>query len=272
MPLGELDARRACWDHRGVADLRDYRRKRDPKKTPEPFGGAPPRSRSSVQRHDARRSITTCGSSGTGPSRAGPSRKGCRSGRASGTSPCTSRTTRSTTRRSRASSRPASTAPGTVEIWDRGHVRAPRGETRAAVSPCVSTASARRGSGRSSRRDSTATSGTGCSSGRTRRSRRRPAASPAARPARRAAAEGQRLALRAEVGRLPGDRHRVRRGGDPHEPQRQRPHRAVPLHRAGGGEGGPHALGGDRRGGVRARRGRVRPASRRSRAAPGGSS
>jgi bifunctional non-homologous end joining protein LigD len=51
--------RRECraWDHRGVADLRDYRRKRDPGKTPEPFGGAGPGKAPLfvVQRHDARR-------------------------------------------------------------------------------------------------------------------------------------------------------------------------------------------------------------------------
>ena len=61
-----------------------------------------------------------------------------------------------------------------------------------------------------------------------RADRRRTGPAPPARPARRAAPEGQRLALRAEVGRVPGDRHRRRRRGDPHEPQRHRPHRAIP--------------------------------------------
>ena len=45
------------WDHRSVARLGEYRKKRDPKQTPEPFGGgATPDGRSFViQRHDARR-------------------------------------------------------------------------------------------------------------------------------------------------------------------------------------------------------------------------
>ena len=40
-----------------MADLRDYRRKRDPKKTPEPFGGDTSRKAPIfvIQRHDARR-------------------------------------------------------------------------------------------------------------------------------------------------------------------------------------------------------------------------
>ena len=40
-----------------MSDLRDYRRKRDPKKTPEPFGGDTSRKTPIfvIQRHDARR-------------------------------------------------------------------------------------------------------------------------------------------------------------------------------------------------------------------------
>ena len=48
---------RCACDHRGVADLRDYRRKREQGLTPEPFGGAPSAKAPMfvIQRHDARR-------------------------------------------------------------------------------------------------------------------------------------------------------------------------------------------------------------------------
>ena len=97
------------------AKLAEYRRKRDPKKTPEPFGGKTARTGLPifvVQRHDARgASTTTSGSSETVRSPAGPCRRARRSSPGSSTSPSTSRTTRSSTRRSRARSRRASTAP-----------------------------------------------------------------------------------------------------------------------------------------------------------------
>ena len=44
---------------------------------------------------------------------------------------------------------------------------------------------------------------------------------------------GAGLAVRAEVGRLPRDRRRARRRGDAHEPQRQRPHGALPARSRG---------------------------------------
>jgi bifunctional non-homologous end joining protein LigD len=45
------------WDHRSVARLGEYRKKRDPGRTPEPFGGAETKDGRSfvIQRHDARR-------------------------------------------------------------------------------------------------------------------------------------------------------------------------------------------------------------------------
>ena len=63
---------------------------------------------------------------------------------------------------------------------------------------------------------------------------------------------GERLAPRGQVGRLPGDRRRSRRGDDAHEPQRQRPHGALRVGREGDLEGGQDA-------GLRARRRGVRP-------------
>ena len=95
--------------------LDQYRRKRDPGKTPEPFGGRRQhgdRPRFVVQRHDARRLHYDFRLERERRARAaGRSRRACRSSRASGISPCTSRITRSTTRTSRARSRRGSTAP-----------------------------------------------------------------------------------------------------------------------------------------------------------------
>ena len=54
---------------------------------------------------------------------------------------------------------------------------------------------------------------------------------PAARRPPGAAADGRGLALRAEVGRLPRDRDRVRGRGDSHEAERQRLDRALSLRR-----------------------------------------
>ena len=89
------------------------------------------------------------------------------------------------------------------------------------------------------------------------RGRRRAAARAAplqadARDARCRGAARRRLAPRGEVGRLSGDRRRSRRGDDAHEPQRQRSHGAVRVRREGDLEGGQDA-------GLRARRRGVRP-------------
>ena len=101
------------WNLR-MAKLERLRRKRDPKKTPEPFGGASAagaRRSSSSSATTRGACTTTSGSSATARSPRGPCRRACRSSRASGRSRFTSRTTRSSTRASRARSRRASTAP-----------------------------------------------------------------------------------------------------------------------------------------------------------------
>ncbi len=243
-----------------MADLRDYRRKRDPKKTP----GAV-RRRHIPQGADLR---------DPAPRRpAAPLRPAARAERRPRE---LGRPERAPAPVGRASPRGARRGPPPRlrDVRGRhpgravrgGHrrdlgprdVRAPRGETRRRPhrpSPrraCPGGLDARPGAPRRRRAELAAPP-------EGRADRRRTGASSPARPARRAAPEGQRLALRAEVGRVPGDRHRRRRRGDPHEPQRHRPHRAVPRHRPRGSAGRPHALGGDRRGGLCARRGRHRP-------------
>ena len=97
---------------------------------------------------------------------------------------------------------------------------------------------------------------TGCSSARMRRRRRPTRFRPMLATLDRAPSRRGRLALRAEVGRLPRDRHRRRRRGVAHEPERQRPDRALPRGRARARAGGAHAVGRPRRRGLRARRGR----------------
>ena len=105
-----------------VASLQDYERKRDPRRTPEPFGraGAARRRSSSSSATTPAGSTTTSGSSATARSPAGRSPRACRSSRARSISPSTSRITRSPTRHSRARSRQGNYGAGTVEIWDRG--------------------------------------------------------------------------------------------------------------------------------------------------------
>ena len=88
---------------------------------------------------------------------------------------------------------------------------------------------------------------------------RGPGAPPAARDADRAPADRRRLALRAEMGRLPRHRRAPRRGRDADEPERQGPHRALPRRRPRGRARGAHAVGRARRRGLRARRVGHRP-------------
>ena len=75
-----------------------------------------------------------------------------------------------------------------------------------------------------------------------------------ARDVGRAPAGRRGLGLRAEVGRLPRDRHRAGRRSPAHEPERQRPHRAVPRGRTRRGSRAPVSVRGARRRGVLARR------------------
>ena len=94
--------------------LSEYERKRNRKKTPEPFGGKRGRRRrrsSSCSGTTRGACTTTSASSATACSPRGRCRKACRSSRASSISPSTSRTIRSSTGASRARSRRATTAP-----------------------------------------------------------------------------------------------------------------------------------------------------------------
>ena len=110
---------------------------------------------------------------------------------------------------------------GTVEIWDRGTYELLEEKRDGGLTFRLDGERAR-ASGRSFRRGSTATSGTGCSSARTPRRAHRPSFARSSRRSTETLPTGRRLALRAEVGRLPRDRHRRGRRGDAHEPQRHR--------------------------------------------------
>ena len=137
--------------------LDDYRRKRDPDRTPEPFGGSDRAARSA--------------SSSSGTPRAAALRLAARARRrarelggpegraarrpASATSRCTSRIIRSTTPTSRARSRPGSTAPARWRSGIAARTSSSR-RRRTAGSPCGCTASGSTGSGRSFRPTSTA--------------------------------------------------------------------------------------------------------------------
>ena len=92
------------WDDRGDGQLGDYRRKRDPARTPEPFGGDASSGAPLfvIQRHDARRLHYDLRLERDGALASWAVPRAFRSTRASGISRSTSRTIRSTTARSRA--------------------------------------------------------------------------------------------------------------------------------------------------------------------------
>ena len=117
-------AARPAWHARRGRSSREYERKRDPKQTPEPFGGARQRAEGADLRRPAPRRppapLRLPARARRRARLAGRCRRASRSSRASARSPSTSRTTRSTTRRSRARSRQGNYGAGTVEIWDSG--------------------------------------------------------------------------------------------------------------------------------------------------------
>jgi DNA ligase D-like protein (predicted 3'-phosphoesterase) len=165
-----------------MAGLSDYRRKRDPRRTPEPFGGGVSGATPLfvVQRHDARRLHydLRLERNGALASWAVPKGLPLRAGERhlavhvedhpldyasfEGVIPA------------------GEYGAGTVEIWDRGTYELLE-EKRDGGLTVHSAASASTASGRSCRRGSTGTRGTGSSCGRTHRRRRRggrPARSP----------------------------------------------------------------------------------------------
>ena len=115
---------------RMARELEEYRRKRDPAATPEPFPGGERRGRRrrSSSSSATRRAgcTTTSGSSATARWPAGPCPRGSRSAPGTRRWRFTSRTTRSSTGRSRARSRRASTAPAR----SRSGTRAPTSWSR----------------------------------------------------------------------------------------------------------------------------------------------
>ena len=251
-----------------MSSLEGYRRKRDPSRTPEPFGG---RTRGAkplfvIQRHDARRLHYDLRLERNGalaswavpkglPFRAGERHLAVHVedhpldyGSFEGEIP------------------KGEYGAGTVEIWDRGTYELLEekrdggltfrldGERARGVWTLVRRAPRRQGAELAAAPQGRAAGG-------------RTGDQAAARVTRRAAPRGAGVALRAEVGRLPRDRHGRRRRGAAHEPERQGPHRAVPGGRPERHEGGADAVGGARRRGLCPRRGRAPRASRRCSAA-----
>ncbi len=203
-----------------MARLGDYRRKRDPSRTPEPFEGGSSEGAPLfvIQRHDARRLHydLRLERDGALASWAVPKGLPLRAGRAAPRRARRGPPARLRDLRGRDPGR-ASTARGTVEIWDRGTYELLEekrdggltfrldGERAQGVWTLVPA----RLDGKEQnwlllRKDGAADRET---------SLRRPARDPCG-----GAPDGPGVALRAEVGRLPGDRDRRGRRGDAHEP------------------------------------------------------
>ena len=260
-------------DHRGIigamASLDDYRRKRDPRTDAGAVrrrgrGGCAAASSSSATTPGG--STTTCGSSGTARSRAGRSRRGCRSsagerhlavhvedhpldyavvrGRHPG---------RASTARARSRSGTSGTYELLEEKRDGGLTVRLHGERADGVWTLVP-----------ARLDGDERNWL-----LLRKDAARSGCAPELRPQ---LATRRRRPCRRGPGWLyepKWDGYRAivtvaGRRGDADEPQRQRPHRALPRDRTCRRPRRPHALGRDRRRGVRARRRRARPGSSRS--------
>ena len=241
-------------------ELREYRRKRDSGEDP----GAVLRRRSRERAADLRRpaarrpepALRLPPRAERGARARGRCRRACRSSRASAPSPCTSRTIRSTTPASRARFRRASTAPARSRSGTPARTSSSR-RSRTAVSPSACTASGSTARGRSFRRRSTGRRRTGSSS------------ASATTAHRRRVRNDYRPMLATLAEQLPtGDEWlfevkwdgyralgvRPRRRREARQPQRQRPHRALPRRRARARTGRAHPRLRRRRRGVRARR------------------
>ena len=246
--------------HRGELD--DYRRKRDPKRTPEPFGGSKRGSRPIfvVQRHDARRLHYDFRLERNGALASWAVPKGVP------LSPgervlAVHVEDHPLDYASFAGEIPQGEyGAGTVEIWDRGTyelVEEKRdgqltvrlhGERLHGVWTLVPGAYGRQGAELAPDPQARASGGGGGAGARAtaRCSRRRRDALP----------RGRGLAVRGEVGRLPRDRVRPRRRVPARLAERQRPDAALRAGRAGGRQGAEDAERRARRRGVRARRAR----------------
>ena len=244
-----------------MARLDEYERKRAPERTPEPFGGAVPQAEGADLRRPAPRRAPA-------PLRLPPGarRRARELGRAEGRPARARRAPPRGARRgppARVRDLRGRDPEGPVRRRHRrdlghGHVRARRGEARRRPDRPALRASGSTASGRSSRPSSTAIRRTGCSSRsatRRRSKRGKPAEyAPMLATLSRGAPERPRLALRGQVGRLPGARHRARRRGRADEPARELADRALRDGREGAPGRAANAALRPRRRGLRARR------------------
>ena len=191
-----------------VPQLGDYRRKRDPPRTPEPFGGAR-RAAAPVRRPAPRRTAAPLRPAARAGRRArelGRAEGRCRSRPASGTSRSTSRIIRSTTasfegddpgrrvrRRHGRDLGPRDVRAARGEARRRPHLPAPRGAGRRRLDARP----------RAARRERAELAPPAEGRAAPRRPSRRARSS---RPSPRSCRRGAGLAVRAEVGRIPGDR------------------------------------------------------------------
>ena len=208
---------------------------------------------------------TTFVSSETARWRAGRCRKAFHCDAASVISPFTSRITRSSTATSKGTIPAGEYGAGTVEIWDRGTYELVEEKRDGGLTVRL----------QGERLDGVWTLVPAKLDGDPKNwlLLRKDGATAGAEPVRAhardlvgGASSGRRLDLRAQVGRVPRDRHDRRRPGDADEQERQRPDRALQAGGASGRAGDALGRRGARRRDLRARRQRPLPVL----ATPGG--